>query len=513
MRAYGPYLGFNPARWIRQTRQMRSFVRSCPPISNQERQSENFAIVVMPWLGTAVPWFSIACGVLLGAAGAKVTFVLDQLAFGTHGLRFRFVLSCIRCVLRALPRQFQTLEIGNPTLPVPLSVDERSLAARLAKLNAVWALRGETVNEGRSTYTERVVKQLELSVGAVQEFFVSHKFDCVLVPGGVYGSTGIWNALARANQTRFASFDSGGRGLVTVAANGIASQAQDIPRAFSLLKAGLKSEEERLFVRNTALAELSRRQAGVDRFSSQLKNTAALDSGFDGAVLLALNSSWDSAALGRHEIFDNSTQWIIETIKYLLGATNARIVVRQHPAERFDAGRSSDDYAMLLEESFGRDSRITFIAAGDPVNTYDLLERISVLVVYTSTIGIEAALKGKVVVTPSSSYYAELGFVWSAVAENQYQALLSEAVAGQLTVSQLMKDDALYCYYLTQCCNWVSSPFCPEGFEDWIRIPFHQLRECGTVEAMLVALRDNVPLSFLMHLEKIKIERTGARRQ
>jgi hypothetical protein len=513
MHAYARYLGFNPVRWIRQTRQMRSFVRSRPPTSNQERRSENFAIVVMPWLGTAVPWFSIACGVLLGAAGAKVTFVLDRLVFGPHRLRSRFVLSCIRRVLRALPRQFRILEIQSPTRPIALSVDERSLAARLARLNAVWALRGETMNEGRSTYTEGVVKQLQLSVGAVQEFFVSHKFDCVLVPGGVYGSTGVWNALARANHTRFASFDSGGRGIVTVAANGIACQAQDIPRALALLKADLKSEEEHRFVRNTALAELSQRQAGVDRFSSQLKNTAALDSGFDGAVLLALNSSWDSAALGRHEIFDNSSQWIVETIKYLLGATNARIVVRQHPAERFDAGRSSDDYEKLLQENFGRDSRIVFIAASDPVNTYDLLERISVLVVYTSTIGIEAALKGKVVVTPSSSYYAELGFVWAAVAENQYRMLLAEAVAGRLTVSQLMKDDALYCYYLTQCCNFVSSPFCPEGFEDWIRTPLDQLRESDNVEAILVALRDNVPLSFLMHLEKIKIERTRARRQ
>ena len=499
------YLGFNPVSLLRQTRQMRTFVRSYVPVVKSADQTQHFAVVVMPWFATAVPWFSIACGVFLASVGARVTFVVDTIVFGDNAFRSRVMLGCIRRVLAALSGQFEVLEINGSALKKPLDAGQRASVARFAKLNAVWAMRGEMLDQGRSKYTERSLRQLELSARAIHELFEHHSFDCVLVPGGVYGSTGVWAEIARANCFRLASFDSGGRGIVMLAANGIACQLQDIPRAYELLKADVKTQEERLFVQNTALAELDRRHAGIDRFSSQVRDAGDLDSRFDGAVLFALNSPWDSAALGRHEIFDSSAQWIVESVRYLLERTSARIVVRQHPAERFESGRSSDDYAKLLRENFGDDRRLIFIAAGDPVNSYDLLERVSVVVVYTSTIGIEAALKGKVVITPSSSYYSGLGFVWCAVALDRYQKLLTDAVAGRCVVSQQMRDDALFCYYLTQCCNWVSSPFCPEGFNDWIRIPFEELKKHEQLKATIGALRDNIPISFLMHLSRVRL--------
>ena len=307
----------------------------------------------------------------------------------------------------------------------------------------------------------------------------------------------------RANRVRIASFDSGGRGLLTVATNGIACQLQDIPRAFALLKAELKTENDWSFVRESALAELQRRRSGRDRFSSQLQVTQALDSRCEGAVLLALNSPWDSAALGLHAVFESSTQWIVQSVRCLLEETDARIIIRQHPAERFDSGRSSDDYRSLLQEKFGDNSRVLFIGATDPVNSYELLELVSVES-STSTIGVEAALKGKVVITPSRSYYSTLGFVHHAIAVDQYRLQLIDAVRGRYSVSEQSKTDALICYYLTQCCNWVSAPLSPEGFEDWIGMPFGKLINQDGVRIASRALREDVPASFLMHLAKVR---------
>jgi hypothetical protein len=454
----------------------------------------------MPWLGTTVPWFSVAIGLILAAKGSRISFVGETMPFGENRLRFRFVLLCIRYVLSAVREHCTVLDIRRFTSNVASNGSKSTSVSRLAVLNAVWEMRGEMWVHGRTRITDRIRRQLESSVDLIQSFVAGNKFDCIVVPGGVYGSSGIWNEVARANSVRLASFDSGGRGILTVATNGIASQLQDMPRAFSLLKADIKSVEELTFVRNAALAELRRRREGTDRFSSQLRSTASLDTRLNGAVLMALNSPWDSAALGLHSVFDNSAQWIVETIRYLLAATGARVIVRQHPAERFKMSRSSDDYKALIQNQFGADPRVIFIAAADPVNSYDLLDIVSVVVVYTSTIGIEAALNGKIVITPSSSYYSGLGFIWRASSLDQYHAHIINALAGKYMVTTQMKEDALICYYLTQCCNWVSSPFSPEGFVDWIQMPFEDLIKHDGVQITSTAIHDDVPTAFLVHL-------------
>jgi hypothetical protein len=381
-----------------------------------------------------------------------------------------------------------------------LEYDELQEIHRLAELNAIWALRGEMVLSGRKHYLAQAAQQLRLSYGAIACILKTKRYDVILVPGGVWGSSGVWVKHARAVGTRVSSFDSGGYGSLMLAVSGIASQLQDIPRAFYLLKQHAESREERAFIVESALAEIKRRSSGIDKFASQMQSARLVDSRFDGAVLLALNSSWDSAALGLHSVFDNSSQWIVETTKYLLANTLAPIIVRQHPAERLEIARTSDDYRSLLSRNFGDNPRLHFIAADEPVNSYDLLEQVAVVVVYTSTIGTEAAAHGKVVVTASNSYYSALGFVWKATELSQYYQHLSDAVSGRYAVTQAMREDALSCYDLTQCCNWEFSPFNPEGFKEWSSYSLDQLSQHESVKLIVRALEQNIPVAYLNHL-------------
>jgi hypothetical protein len=357
---------------------------------------------------------------------------------------------------------------------------------------------------GRRRHTELATRQLCASYRAIAGMQLGGRYDAIFVPGGVWGSSGIWVEHARAAGVRVASYDSGGYGNLLLAVNGIACQLQDIPRAFSLLKTHAASAEERAFIVESTLAEIGRRRSGVDKFGSQMRDTLASDGRFAGAVLVALNSSWDSAALGLHEVFESNTQWIVETTKYLLENTPAPVVVRQHPVERLDIARTSDDYRSLLTGHFGNHPRLHFIAADEPVNSYDLLEQVAAVVVHTSTIGTEAAAYGKAVVTASDSYYSDLGFVRKATSLAQYRQYLSDAVSGRCVVTPAMRNDALYCYYLTQCCNWVFTPFTPMDFVEWSRHPVGQLGEHESVRAIIQALEQNVPVAFLNHLARLE---------
>lgn len=502
IRALASTLGFNPLTWLRNTRRMRKLVGNFEIKHPPKQGAIRFAIVVLPWMGTNVHWFSLVCGLFLESAGNKVTFIVDDLPFGEHGLRYRFVLGCIHWVLQMLRGRHDIIYLSDHVSTAPLDSASMQSVERLAELNAVWALRGEMKETGRQRYITMAIRQLGVSYGAIASVLEGDHYDAMLVPGGVWGASGIWVEHARIAGVRVASFDSGGFGFLMFSVNGIAAQLQDIPRAFALLKDHNESSGERDFIIETALAEIKKRRSGIDKFASQMQGASEGDARFEGAVLVALNSSWDSAALGLHAVFENSAQWIIETTKYLLNNTSVPVIVRQHPAERLEIARTSDDYRNLLIRHFGRHPRLHFIAADEPVNSYDLLEQVAAVVVYTSTIGTEAAAHGKVVVTASHSYYSNMGFVWKATSLAQYHQHLSNAVSGRYLVTQGMRDDALFCYYLTQCCNWVFSPFNPEGFAEWSRQDLAQLCQHEKVKMTIQALEQNIPVAYLNHLAR-----------
>lgn len=489
-----------PVVWIRDTRRMHRLVRGLGPATPPKPNAANIAVILTPWCGSAVPWFSLVTGLLLAANGSRVTFILDDLPFGEGGRVWRLQLACIRSVLKALRGRHEIIELAK-VAPSEARATVRDSIDRLAQLNVVWAQRGEL--DMHAADVDQVRRQLSRSDGTIADVLRRNRFDALFVPGGVWGSSGLWFEHARAAGVRVASYDSGGYGMLLLAANGIACQLQDIPHAFERLKAREGQANQRSFIVDSARTEMEKRRGGVDKFASQIQGTQGRDPRYDGAVLLALNSPWDSAALGLHEVFDSTHEWIVGTVKFLLEHTNAPVVVRQHPVERLPIARSSDDYRSLLAQHFGQHPRLHFVAAEDAVNSYDLLEQARAVVVYTSTIGLEAAALGKPVVTESRSYYSALGFVHRASTLEQYQQLLREAVDGRRPVTPAMQQDALTCYYLTQCCNWVFTPFNVPDFPKWSALDFRRLAEDASVRMIVRAIEENVPVAVLNHQAKL----------
>jgi hypothetical protein len=260
--------------------------------------------------------------------------------------------------------------------------------------------------------------------------------------------------------------------------------------------------EERALVFKFAQEEIGKRRAGTDKFSSQVKGASVKRPEYAGGVLIALNSPWDSAALGLHAVFDTTQEWIVETVRYLLKNTDAPVLIRQHPVERLPIARSADDTRVLLQQHFGQDSRLHFIAAEDPVNSYDLMEQVKAVVVYTSTIGVEAAAHGKLVITESTSYYAALGFVFNASSTEDYYSLLGDAVAGRLEITSKMREGALTCYYITQCCNWMQTSFTVQDFPSWSRRSVVELSLDRSVQTVLRAIETDTPIAYLNHIDR-----------
>lgn len=498
------YVTINPFKWNQYSHKIAAFIRKSGKGADETVSNGEIGILIIPWLGTIVPFFSVVAGLLFCRYGCKVTYIVDDIPFGTNLIRYRIIMYFINKVVSSIGLNFQVLRLSNSLSKnaVPLEVVDR--IAILVRLNAVHALRGETIAEGRQEYSQVIGAQLTLAYQAIDPFLKGHRFNILMFPGGVYGSTGIWKLCCEKQGVRVATYDSGGFGTLMLAANGIAAQLQDIPVAFKMLKERNSFKAELSFCLTEAKSEISRRRAGIDTFVSQIATTSQFSRDFEDGILIALNSSWDQAALGLHTVFEDSHQWLIQTIEFLLHNTDKPVVVRQHPVERLEIASTTDDYRAMLEKNFSGNDQVIFIAASDPVNTYEVLKKVSTVVVYSSTVGVESAADGKIVITPSSNYYSSLGFVWQSSSREEYFSQLRKAANGTLAVTEQMKEDALLCYYITQCCNWLFTDFNTENIEVWKNLTLDQLYQQETVQLMLECVADNIPIAYLNHLHKLQ---------
>jgi hypothetical protein len=488
--------------WVRDTLRMRRFVREAPPpVAGPAASSNRVAVVITPWFGSPAPWYSMTIGLLLAARGHAVTFVLDDQLFGRPSRIWRLQLAAIRAVMHVISQRYAVLRLSAFGAGREVDGDARAAIERLAYLNAVWLRKGESGIDHQQMRSNAV--QMGAAQRAIAQLLERHPQDLLFVPGGICGTSGVWLREGQQRNIRVSTYDSGGYGVLLLAANGIACQLHDIPRAYTLLRQHAGTGPERDLVVGFAQEEIGKRRSGTDKFSSQLKGSSGKRPEYEGGVLIALNSPWDSAALGLHAVFETTQDWIVETVRHLLTHTEAPVLVRQHPVERLPSVRSVDDTRGLLRQHFGDHPRLHFIAAEDPVNSYDLMEQVKAMVVYTSTIGVEAAAHGKVVITESKSYYADLGFILKATDAESYYTLLSDAVAGRLDVPADKREAALFCYYITQCCNWVHTPFLVQEFAKWHQLGLDRLSREATVRSIVDAIASNTPISYINHQHRL----------
>jgi len=494
-------------KWLLDTWHMRRFVSQALPAS-ANAELPRAATIVTPWFGSPVPWFSMTFGLLLGSRGYRVTFVLDDQLFGAGSCIRRFQLSCLSAVLAVVARRHPVLRLSDFRNAGDIDADSRADIDRLAYLNAVWARKGETGID--TDAIRRFAEQLADAQRAITSFLDAHPQDLLFVPGGICATSGLWLKTGRASGSRVSTYDSGGYGVLLLAANGIACQLHDIPRAYAALRDETQADEERRLIVSFAEEEIAKRRAGTDKFSSQVKGVSGKLPEYEGGVLIALNSPWDSAALGLHAVFETTQDWIVQTVRHLLENSEVPVLVRQHPVERLPIARSLDNTRGLLNQHFGNHPRLHFIGAEDPVNTYDLLEQVAAVVVYTSTVGVEAVAQGKLVITEATSYYADLGFVLNASSAPAYFGFLDDAVAGRRSVTPAMREDALCCYYITQCCNWMQTSFTVTDFSAWSRRPFAELVRDPTVETLMTSVALDTPVSLLNHRRRwVSLGRTA----
>jgi hypothetical protein len=169
----------------------------------------------------------------------------------------------------------------------------------------------------------------------------------------------------------------------------------------------------------------------------QLRGALSLDE--RPVALLATNVLGDSLTLGRNAFASSMAEWITKTVQYFAERDDVQLVVRVHPGERLMKGPSMLN---VIERAVPeRPAHIRVIGPDEKVNTYDCMEIAGLGLAYTTTVGMEMAMRGVPVILAGNTHYRRRGFTYDPSSWDEYYAtldrLLSDLPAYRLNQEQV----------------------------------------------------------------------------
>ena len=488
----GVGIKINISRFFLDYLKFKKFIENQKVEKVETTDDKKICIAVIPWDGSAVPWYSITLALMLYKKGKNVFILSDDIPFGDDELFHKVQSKLIFKILKKLPIKLIKLSDYK-------SLERSSSEIRyLSKLNSIHYTHGETNHALRESYEGIVEKQLNPIYSKIASLYKEENFTQIISPGGIWGTSGIFPLFAEKYNTQITTYDSGEDCLV-MNIYGVAAQVKDFPYSFDKL---LKDSQEKNFAIEKGQEQLQKRRAGDDMLSYFPATTNISEFGNDYYLLL-LNSAWDSATLGLHTVYDTMIDWMFDSIEWVLNNTNKTIIIRQHPEERTETLNNTDSYKKEIKNRFNKNKRVIFIEAKKDINTYDLIENSLCVIGFSSTIIVESVVLGKPAIIVSSTYYANYGIVYNANSKKEYYEYLQKASYKELKITQDMKDKASISNYITQTCNWYETKFTPvrENYFAWCKLTLEELeKDYLPLEAIL----KNTPLSILQHENNFK---------
>lgn len=152
--------------------------------------------------------------------------------------------------------------------------------------------------------------------------------------------------------------------------------------------------------------------------------------GIDGSKPITMaspNILWDTAAVRREIAFNGLWDWLKSSIEAYAAMPGQQLVVRMHPAEVRLPISTIERLQDKIKATFkSLPSNVAVIPSESSASSYTLLDIAQRILVYTSTVGLEAALHGKEVITVADTHYRGKGFTIDAKSRDEFFEIVSK---------------------------------------------------------------------------------------
>lgn len=319
-----------------------------------------------------------------------------------------------------------------PHAPLPATVDP----AWAGEVSVPWFLKAthtENVPDAPQAWRDYAVaaSAVEASATAVLDEFAP---DVVFALNGLFASERVVRHLALARGIPVTTYEMGPSRDTLFFSSDEPACDYDTTRLWAQVKDRPLTDAQR----DAITTMLSARAAGHGAHESYFDKTVDDEAGLraelgltPGRRLLSLftNISWDSAALGHDVGFASMIEWIAETARMAARIEDADLVVRIHPGEA--RWGTNEDVAAAVRERLGAvPANVRIVPAAQPLNSYALLGLSDLALVYTTTVGLEAANLGIPVVVAGATHYRDRGFTHDVTtADEQLELMRSPGLA------------------------------------------------------------------------------------
>lgn len=335
-----------------------------------------------------------------------------------------------RSVLEPAKSVIQINSFAQTHSAVPLPEPLVQATEQVAKMDTQYSLQVEEIDKSSELFRLRLQRN-RAAASAALNWLQAEKPDVVILPNGLILEFGAVFQAARHMGIPVVSYEFGEqRGRIWLARDtSVMLQETDAlwrakkSRPFS---AAQRAEVEQLFATRQAAGlfrHFYRRwqevpAEGVERMRTKLN----LDK--RPVVLLAANVIGDSLTLGRAAFTGDMSTWLRRTLAYFVKRSDLQFVLRVHPGERNLEGPSVADLVRAELPQLPANMRV--VAAGDPINTYDLVAAADLGLVYTTTVGLEMAMSGLPVIVAGHTHYRGKGFTFDPVSWGDYFSSLEK---------------------------------------------------------------------------------------
>ncbi|MBX2822072.1 MAG: hypothetical protein KTR29_20430 [Rhodothermaceae bacterium] len=493
------YINYGIGRFLPMLEQFAEFLKTVPlnTFTVQSNQAP-VGIIVSPRNNSGIPFCNIAIALLYAARGYPVTIIWDDLEFldpdGETQNR------CVGILVEAISKHSTINFIQLSGLEeVALDTSDEAYLQEIALNNAVWNVRNIVPTEELDFYARLSFEAMCTNAGKIKHLYDAHTFDHCVHQSLLNNNGGVHKYFANQNGIRVSCLDaSNGRGMIGL--HDVQGYFYDVlplidPQSLFYL---FKEEEYKEHAIEAARSDHEKRLYGHDERSTQPvdEESEQLDR-YD--IVIPLNIFWDTSALGRNRFFASPYEWLVETVSYILSNTSFSVVLRQHPHEVHFKKFNFETGTLLgrdLQSRFGSHPQFRFVSSEEKVNTYHLIQQADLVLPYTSTLGIEAAMMGKRVIVESNVYYADQPFVHKAESIEDYFTQIKNGA--QPSVSETDKMNGWLLYYLVSQTPFVHTSFGldPVDIQKWTTSGFDALSNDKALGTAIDCLASNTPYSF-----------------
>ena len=209
---------------------------------------------------------------------------------------------------------------------------------------------------------------------------------------------------------------------------------------------------------------------------------------FKQIVPVFTNVIFDTTQEHSNAFFQNMFTWLDALQEVIRAHPETLFVLRAHPDEARPGKVSRESVAMWVEASgAGSLPNLVFVAPDEFISSYELIRRSKFVMIYNSTIGLEASIMGVPVLAAGSSRFSNFSTMFFPPSREAYLAQLDEFLnAAQVSIPPEQTRNArrfFYFHYYIASLRFGEfiEPTSLRGYVKWKRISLPALLPAGSV--------------------------------